>query len=193
MFLPFPAFAGKLLVLDYPAREMRVEEGSLPEPDGKTVFSAAGPDDRPWLTVDLEGRKRRILIDSGSNGRIELKKLGRLDWLADPVVSRISTRMDKYVQRREGRIQNRIAIGNLEFDQPLVSITRDTELMGVHVLKHFVLTFDQANERVRFEPTRKVRCECGRGEVPARCFVPTRKDFSKSRACCRAHPRPPRR
>lgn len=152
VFLPFPAFDGKLLVLDYPAREMRVEDGALPEPDGKTIFAAAGRDDRPWLTVDLNGRERRLLIDSGSNGRLELKKLGRLDWLADPVISRVSTRMDKYVQRREGRIRNRITIANLDFDQPLVSITGDTELMGVHVLKHFVLTFDQANQRVRFEP-----------------------------------------
>jgi len=152
VFLPFPAFDGKLLVLDYPAREMRIEEGALPEPDGETVFSSAGPDDRPWLTVDLAGRERRVLIDSGSNGRLELKRLGRLDWLSGPVVSGVSTRMDKYVQRREGRILNRITVANLEFDQPLVSITGDTELMGVQVLKHFVLTFDQANQRVRFEP-----------------------------------------
>jgi len=152
VFLPFPAFDGKLLVLDYPAREMRIEEGALPEPDGKTVFSAAGRDDRPWLNVDLNGRERRLLIDSGSNGRLELKKLGQLEWLADPVVASVSTRMDKYVQRHAGRIRNRITIANLEFDQPIVSITRDTELMGVHVLKHSVLTFDQANKRVRFEP-----------------------------------------
>ena len=152
VFLPFAAFDGKLLVLDYPAREMRVEEGALPEPDGKSVFSADGPDNRPWLKIDLEGRKRRILIDSGFNGRIALNKLGRLDWLADPVVSGVWTRMDEHVQWREGRIRNRISIANLAFDQPLVSITRDTELLGVHVLKHFVLTFDQANKRVRFEP-----------------------------------------
>jgi len=152
VFLPFPAFDGKLLVLDYPAREMRIEVGTLPEPDDETVFSAAGRDDRPWLKVDLNGRERRILIDSGSNGRLALKKLGRLEWLADPGVASVSTRMDKYVQRREGRIGNRITIANLDFDQPIVSITRDTELMGVHVLKHFVLTFDQANKRVRFEP-----------------------------------------
>ncbi|MBL38207.1 MAG: hypothetical protein CMP07_07340 [Xanthomonadales bacterium] len=130
VFLPFPAFDGKLLVLDYPAREMRIEEGTLPEPDGKTVFSARGRDDRPWLKVDLNGRERRILIDSGSNGRLELKKLGRLDWLSDPVVASVSTRMDKYVQRHAGRIRNRITIANLDFDQPIVSITRDTELMG---------------------------------------------------------------
>lgn len=152
VFLPFSAFDGKLLVLDYPAREMRIEEGALPEPDGKTVFSARGPDARPWLMVDLNGRKRRILIDSGSNGRLELKKLGRLEWLADPVVASVSTRMDKYVQRYAGRVRNRITIANLEFDQPIVSMTDDTELMGVHVLKHFVLTFDQVNERARFEP-----------------------------------------
>lgn len=152
VFLPFPAFDGKLLVLDYPAREMRIEDGTLPAPDGQTVFSARGPDRRPWLAVDLAGRERKLLIDSGSNGRIELKRLGRLDWIGEPVVAGVSTRMEKYVQRRAGRIGNSLRIANLVFEQPIVSITRDTELMGVEVLKHFVLTFDQTHRRVRFEP-----------------------------------------
>lgn len=152
VFLPFPAFDGKLLVLDYPAREMRIEEGTLPAPDGLTIFSARGPDKRPWLEVDLGGRDRRILIDSGSNGRIELKRLDRLDWIGEPVVAGVSTRMEKYVQRRAGRIRDSLWIANLEFEQPIVSITRDTELIGVEVLRHFVLTFDQVHRRVRFEP-----------------------------------------
>jgi len=165
VFLPYPAFAGKLLVLDYPAGEMRVEEGELPAPDGQTVFSARGPDRRPWLRVDLAGRERRLLIDSGSNGRIELKRLGRLEWLSEPVFAGIATRMDKYVQRRAGRVRDRITIANLEFDQPIVRITRDTELLGVRVLKHFVLTFDIDNARVRFEPAgaRPVRMGPERG------------------------------
>lgn len=152
VFLPFPAFRGKLLVLDYPAREVRIAEGELPPPDGEHVFSSRGPDERPWLTVDLAGERRRILIDSGSNGRLELKTIGRLDWLSAPSVAGLSTRMEKVVQRRAGRIRNELTIANLAFEQPIVSITRDTELMGVHVLKHFVLTFDAANRRVRFEP-----------------------------------------
>jgi len=66
----------------------------------------AGRDDRPWLAVDLNGREHRILIDSESNSRLELKKLGRLEWLADPVndpvVAGVSTLRDKYVQRHAG-------------------------------------------------------------------------------------------
>ena len=153
VFLPFKAFDGKLLVLDYPAREMRVEQGSLPKPDGQTVFSARGRDKRPWLTVDLAGMERRILIDSGSNGRIELKRLRRLNWLDEPIVAGVSTRMDKYVARRAGRIKESLTIANLVFDQPIVSITGDSELMGVEVLRHFVVAFDQVNRRVRFEPS----------------------------------------
>ena len=152
VFLPFPAFAGKLLVLDYPAREMRIEEGTLPAPDGETVFSARGPDKRPWLAVDLGGWDRKILIDSGSNGRIELKRLGRLNWIGEPIVAAVKTRMDKYVQRRAGRIRDSLTIANLVFEQPIVSITRDTELIGVQVLRHFVVTFDPRHRRVRFEP-----------------------------------------
>ena len=165
VFLPFPAFDGRLLVLDYPAREMRIESGTLPEPDGETVFSAKGRDKRPWLAVDLGGRERRLLIDSGSNGRIELKRLRRLNWLDEPIVAGVSTRMDKYVARRAGRIRETLTIANLDFDQPIVSITGDTELMGVEVLKHFVLSFDQVNRRVRFEPatTGPIRMASRRG------------------------------
>lgn len=152
VFLPFGAFAGRLLVLDYSAGEMRLENGSLPPPDGHSVFSSKGRDSRPWLEVDLAGRKRQILIDSGSNGRIELKRLYGLEWLSEPRIANVLTRIDKYVQRSAGRVRDRITIANLTFDQPIISITDDTELMGVHVLKHFVLTFDIDNDRVRFKP-----------------------------------------
>lgn len=153
VFLPFRAFRGKLLVLDYPAREIRVEAGALPEPDGKTVFSSRGRDTRPWLRVNLAGKTRRILIDSGSNGRISLRRLhGKLEWLAPPLPLFWSATMDGEAHRVAGRVSETIRIANLDFEQPIVSITDDTELMGVHVLKHFVLTFDPSNQRVRFEP-----------------------------------------
>jgi hypothetical protein len=152
VFLPYPAFDGKLLVLDYPAMEMRIEDGTLPAVDGERIFSAAGPDDRPWLRVEFPDRPRRVLIDSGSNGRLELKRLHGLQWAGEPIVAGVSTRMDKVVMRRAGRVEETLSIANLEFEQPIVSITGDTELMGVEVLRHFVLSFDIAQRRVRFEP-----------------------------------------
>lgn len=152
VFLPYPAFDGRLLVLDYPATEMRIERGELPAPDGEKVFDATGPDRRPWLAVEFPDRVRRVLIDSGSNGRIELKQTHGLSWLGEPVFAGVSTRMDKYVMRRAGRVEDSLRIAKLEFEQPIVSITRDTELIGVEVLRHFVLTFDLVNRRVRFDP-----------------------------------------
>ncbi|MBY6205181.1 PDZ domain-containing protein [Halomonas denitrificans] len=165
VFLPFGAFDGRLIVLDYPAGEMRIETGSLPEPDGETVFSSRGPDRRPWLRVDFPDRARRVLIDSGSNGRLQLKRRYGLEWLHAPRVAGVSTRFDKYTIRRAARVRNPVRIANLEFDQPIVSLTSGTELMGVEVLKHFVLTFDGANDRVRFQPAQAapVRMEPERG------------------------------
>jgi hypothetical protein len=153
VFLPFRAFRGKLLVLDYPAREIRVEAGALPAPDGKTVFSSRGRDTRPWLRVNLAGKTRRILIDSGSNGRIALRRLyGGLQWRDQPLPLFWSATMDGAAQRVGGRVSETIRIANLDFEQPIVEITDDTELMGVDVLKHFTITFDPSNQRVRFEP-----------------------------------------
>lgn len=153
VFLPFRAFRHAVLVLDYPAREMRLEGGALPEVDGRTVFSARGPDRRPWLEVDLGGTSRRLLIDSGSNGRLAIKELYGLNWRTAPRPLRFSPTFGGDQLRPLGRIVETLQIANLEFGQPIVSITEDTELIGVEVLRHFRIDFDQNNRRVRFEPS----------------------------------------
>lgn len=165
VFLPYRAFRHKLLVLDYPARELRLEDGILPKPDGKTVFSAHGRDRRPWLQVDLAGTRRRLLIDSGSNGRIAVNDLRGMSWVTEPVPLKVSATFGGDEHRPIGRVVDELIIANLKFSQPILSITDDTELIGVHVLKHFVITFDQQNRRVRFDPVTPspVRMEPERG------------------------------
>jgi len=152
VFLPFFAFRDFLLVLDYPAREMRLERGELPQPDGTTLFSARGTDRRPWIEVDLGATTRRLLIDSGSNGRIALRDLYGLSWQTPPLPLKVSATFRGDRHNPIGRIADTIEVANLVFHQPIVSITDDTELIGAEILKHFKVTFDQKNRRVRFEP-----------------------------------------
>lgn len=57
-------FGGALVTIDYGRARLTVEPGSLPEPDGRTVFAYAGP--LPVLKVSLEGRAIEAHLDTGN-------------------------------------------------------------------------------------------------------------------------------
>jgi Trypsin-like serine proteases, typically periplasmic, contain C-terminal PDZ domain len=146
-------FEGLLLTLDYPAGEMRVAQGRLPRPDGETVFSTRGPDGRPWLRVDLAGRERRLLIDSGA-GRLTMavNHIDRLDLMDEPRVLTSALRLDRIERRRIARLDGDAVIAGLSIENPVVEEVPRSELLGGEILRHFVITLDQAHKRVRFEP-----------------------------------------
>lgn len=151
-FLPFQTFANFLLILDYPAGEMRIKRGELPKPDDQTVFNAKGRDDRPWLKIRLGRIERRVLIDSGSAGRIAVEPHKKLEWASEPIPLRLFQGMYDVEMTKVGRLDGQATIGPLIFDQPLVTLTDDTERIGAQVLRNYVLTFDQKNRRMRMEP-----------------------------------------
>ncbi len=151
-FLPFQAFDNFLLTLDYGKKQVRVSRGSLPEPDGEEVFSAKGPDSRPWIRTRVGSRSRRLLLDSGSNGNISVKPHRSISWVGETAKIRLSQGLNDLELNEVGRYDGVMRIGPLDFVEPIVGLTDDTELVGYDVLKHFVLSFDQQKKRVRMEP-----------------------------------------
>lgn len=151
-FLPFQTFENFLLILDYPAGEMRIRRGELPKPDGRTVFDAKGRDERPWLKIRLGRIERRLLIDSGSSGRIAVEPHKKLAWASEPIPLRLFQGMYDVEMTKVGRLDGQAAVGPLIFERPLVTLTDETERIGAQVLRHFVLTFDQENRRMMMEP-----------------------------------------
>lgn len=149
VFLPFRAFEDFLLTLDYPRGELRISRGALPAPDGVEVFSARGEDHRPWLEVEIGGRKRMLLIDSGSTGALSLRPGRHLRWekLLPPL--QVNQKWGRLVRRRIGRLDDSVAVGRLTLDRPLAEITDGTELIGAQALAPLVVTFDQKRRRVR--------------------------------------------
>ena len=152
VFLPFQAFDSFLLTLDYGRNEVRVSKGSLPAPDGIEIFPAKGRDSRPWIRARVGKRNRNLLLDSGSNGTISVKPHRSIRWVGDTAKIRLSQGMSDLELNEVGRYDGVIRIGPLDFEEPIVGLTDDTELVGYDVLKHFVLTFDQQNTRVRMQP-----------------------------------------
>jgi hypothetical protein len=50
-----------------------------------------------------------------------------------------------------GRLADAIQFGPLTFEAPIVTLIGDESLVGWHVLRHFVLTFDQKQKRIRMQ------------------------------------------
>jgi hypothetical protein len=142
-----------LLTLDYPAGEMRIREGRLPRPDGRTVFSTRGPDGRPWLRVDLAGRERPLLIDSGAGGlTLAVNHIDRFNLMDEPRALTSAVRFDRIERRRIARLSGDAMVAGLRVQAPVLEEVPRSELLGGEILRHFVITLDQARKRVRFEP-----------------------------------------
>ncbi|MGJ3232397.1 MAG: PDZ domain-containing protein [Oceanicaulis sp.] len=142
-----------LLILDYPAGQMRIREGVLPRPDGEHVFSTRGPDRRPWLDVDLAGRNERLLIDSGAGGlSFAVNRLDRLPLMAAPQTIQAAVRFDRIEPRPAARLDGDARVAGLTFETPVIEQVERSPLLGAEVLSHFVVTLDQANRRVRLDP-----------------------------------------
>ena len=149
VLLPFRAFDEFLLTLDYPRGELRISRDPLPPPDGAEVFSARGPDRRPWLRLEIGGRTRLMLVDSGATGPFYLRSRGDLRWRTLLPPALISQRFDRQVKRRMGRLDEVVAVGPLTLVEPLAMLTGDTELIGAQALAPLVVSFDQKRRRVR--------------------------------------------
>jgi len=150
--LAFGVFDDFLLTLDYETERMTLRKGALPRPDGVEVFSADGPDSRPWLKLRVGDKQRRMLIDSGAAlSGLVVKKLGGYKTLAPPRATGASTRLKEIEERRSARLAGNVTFGSHTLVQPVLAETDGTELIGGDVLRHFRWTFDQANERVRIE------------------------------------------
>jgi hypothetical protein len=146
--LGYDAFDEVLVTLDYPNREMRVAVGELPRPDGREVFRYRGKD-RPFLRIEVGGRTRDILIDSGSSGELTLNPTRAIRWAVAPVQISAAMRFDRLEMRETGRIDDTVTIGPVVFDDPITDLTDGTELIGTKLLRTMSLTFDQQNRRVR--------------------------------------------
>lgn len=152
IFLPFRAFDKHLLTLDFPKQEMRIAKGRLSHPNRVDLFSAKGPDGRPYLQVKIAGRKHKLLIDSGSSGTIALNPDTDLPWASEPLPVSVGQGMERLVYSDQGRLAGDIEIAGVTIEQPMIRIRDGKELLGTEIMKRFAWIFDQRTDRVRILP-----------------------------------------
>ncbi|MEM1380233.1 MAG: hypothetical protein AAGH41_06375 [Pseudomonadota bacterium] len=149
--LAHDAFSGWVAEMDYQEGSITITQGALPSADERAVFSTKGPDERPWLAVNFEGRERRILIDTGSTGHFALNKLERFDLESAPVTVGYAVRINRLEKRRGARLAGTARFGGFAIPSPQLSEAPKTELFGGQVLRDFRLRYDANNRRMGFE------------------------------------------
>jgi len=147
--LGHPVFAGTLMTWDFPAGTIELQVGELPASAEDVV--AARDDRRPFVRSRVGGTARWVLIDTGSSRGLTLRRPEQLP-LASPLeTTGARARVDGIHLVHTGRIRGLSQIGLLQIEDPVVSNSVSVDLVGQEVLRFFRITFDQQNDRVRFE------------------------------------------
>jgi hypothetical protein len=153
--LGLPVFRDVLLTIDYPNGRLRVERGSLPEPDGRDVLSLR-VDGRglPYVRVRLGSRQAWALLDTGYSLGLALPASmkasvpGAGNTVAGPPVLYYGSGRRQVEQARLGVD---VALGRHVIARPIadIDVAGEELILGATYLRHFSITFDQRNGRVR--------------------------------------------
>ncbi len=149
--LGFPLFREILLTLDYPGSRVVLQRPTLPGPMPGTILRFDDGRKTPLIPLRLGERTLMALIDSGSDMGFSLNPVGLSpNYAFGPVAGgTVGTLAGDRVQR-VGRLAEPLQIGDQVFESPIVDLSDELSAIGAGVLRHFTVTFDQANDRVAF-------------------------------------------
>jgi len=147
--LGHPVFAGALMTWDLPANRIVITPGEL-APNGENVVSTRSGY-RPFVRSRVGGTSRWILIDTGSSRGLTLRQPDLLTMTSPLQPTGARVRVDGVHLVRSGRLDGPAWIGPIQVEDPVVNNSVSVDLVGQEVLRFFRLTFDQRNDRIRFE------------------------------------------
>jgi hypothetical protein len=156
-FLGLGAFESVLLTIDYPARRVLLERGTLPAPDGRGVFAATRIGPFFAVALDMAGRRIDAVIDTrGSSAFGVTPAIGdSLRFNAPPVlIGQARGAAIPLSDVRLGRLAGDIRCGAIVFERPFVTVRAlppgfPGALLGSETLAHFAFSLDQRTSRVR--------------------------------------------
>jgi len=144
--LGFPLFRETVLTLDYPQSTLRLtpagSSGGL-TPGSRLRFDPANR--VPLVPMEIAGQAVNVLVDTGSDGGLQLNPTGlTVPFRAPPVDgAKVATLLGDR-QQRLARLEGNVLLGSHVFAQPVVDLNKSLGSVGGDALRHFVVTFDQA-------------------------------------------------
>ncbi|HBJ94667.1 MAG TPA: hypothetical protein DDZ43_17460, partial [Hyphomonadaceae bacterium] len=130
------------IVLDYQAETITLTQVDLPRPNGEWIFNTRRGDDRPWLDMHFNGRRQRVLVDSGSGTTLAINRLDRYDTMTEPVNTGYAARFDQMEPRRAARLDGNVTFGGITFNRPMLTETPSNQLFGGALMSQFRVSYD---------------------------------------------------
>lgn len=151
--LGFGLFADGLLTLDYHARRVAFESGSLPPADDREVLAYSDEDGIPSVTLRVDSLEVPAHLDAGSPGGFTLPGAleSRLALAEEPRVVGRGRTLSNTFEIRAAKIHGEVRLGGFVYPQALVEFVSIFPIgnVGERVLRHYRITFDARNRRVR--------------------------------------------
>lgn len=149
--LGFPLFREILLTLDYPGSRvvLRRPKDAPPIPGNVVPFDDGRK--TPLIPVKLGERTFIALIDSGSDMAFSLNPVGLEPKFArGPMVGATVGTIAGDRTQQIARLAETLVLAGQVFPEPIVDLSDELSAIGAAALRHFVVTFDQTNDRVTF-------------------------------------------
>jgi predicted aspartyl protease len=148
-------FEDHLLTLDYPARKVRIEKGTLPPADGREILDFESPHGVPSVRIRVGDLEVAADVDSGNQrGEVVLPAsyLGKVPLEGEPKgVGHARTTFNE-IEIKQARLKGAARIGAHSVEGPLVDFVEIFPVanVGHAFLRRFAVTIDQKNHRIRF-------------------------------------------
>lgn len=150
-------FQPLVLTLNYPASQIRVQQGVLPDVDYCTILPITGGDllggmnyTLPQVSITVAGQAVSCPIDSGNSGWLVLpSSFANLPFVNTPqtvTTTTISGQTDYLV----GNYNGTVSIGCVSSSQPPIAVGGSLASLGSQAMMPYVVTIDQTTKRVRF-------------------------------------------
>ncbi len=154
--LGYPFFSGYLWTLDYADQRLVVETGELPPADGGRILSYTLDDGKsPTISIEVADRKMTAHLDSARFGGVALHSdlMETLPLTSRPGMIGMIRNVEGEFVLYGGTLDGGVRFGDQVLERPRLLFTdaQDHANLGASALDRFALTFDPANQRVRFQ------------------------------------------
>ena len=175
--LGFNLFADARLTLDYPGRRIVMSALNDPTPLRGEILPFTFQNGVPMISAKLGARKILALIDSGSDGSLNLDPAGLdLEFAAEPRTGTMIGTLHGNHRQTLGRLDETLHIGPFHVNQPVVDLSGLLTSLGSDILQEFELTFDQSIEVVAWYRANDQHA------IPSPPWISSGLSFSKVRA-----------
>jgi hypothetical protein len=153
-FAGMSLFASNTLVLDYPAKEVRIEASPEPNTNGAAAVPFDFKGGVPMVSFQCAGQRFTAMVDSGCKSGLSVPFTGRpFPFLTQPRVVGSVASVSGVDDDQAARLATNFYWGGLTFEHPVVRLARTKfGLIGLEVLRHFVVKLDLRTSKLWLTP-----------------------------------------